>query len=90
MQHSVSFAYKGRELEIRAFVAAGDWQLWIVEAGRKIYLHSVVPFESALGPRQSGELEALLARARRDVEEEVVIVPVVRFWPSPDTEPARR
>jgi hypothetical protein len=34
MRHSIRFSHKGRDLEVRALVVAGDWQVWIQESGR--------------------------------------------------------
>jgi hypothetical protein len=75
------FIHKGRQLEIRPMMMSGDWQIWIYEDGSRLYLHSVVPFDPTAGMRGGIALEAAVAEAKREVESETIIVPVIRSWP---------
>jgi hypothetical protein len=81
MSRTMHFIHKGRQLEIRPMMTAGDWQIWIYEEGTRLFLHSVVPFDPAAGMRGGVALEAAVVGAKRDVESEAIIVPVIRSWP---------
>ena len=81
MSRKIHFIHKGRQLEIRPMMTAGDWQIWIYEEGARLFLYSVVPFDPAAGMRGGRALEAALVGAKHDVESETIIVPVVRSWP---------
>jgi hypothetical protein len=74
---TISLVHNGRQLEVRASVIAGDWQLWVYEAGNRIYLHSIVPFEQA---QAIDALDRALREAQKDIESEAIVVPVVRSW----------
>lgn len=87
MKHSVCFDHNGRRLEIKAVVLAGDWQIWVYENGERIYFHSVVPFENSLNKAEDVRIQNLLAEAQRDIQNELIIVPVIRFWPRKVTRP---
>jgi hypothetical protein len=76
---SLAFCHHNRELEARATISAGDWQIWICEQGEPIFLHSVVAGDAIDSP--AGQLEIVLAAAKRDIENETFIIPIVRRWP---------
>jgi hypothetical protein len=81
MNRTIHFMYRGRRLEIRPMMTAGDWQVWIYEDGERVYLHNVVPFDPSAGMRGGEALETAMASAKRDVENETIIVPIIRSWP---------
>jgi hypothetical protein len=80
MNLAIEMNHNGRQLEIRAAVVGGDWQIWVHENGNKIYLYNVIPFQSADGIPPL--VEAELRRAKGEIEAETIIVPVVRMWPA--------
>ena len=75
---ALGVVHHGRTLELRAVVTDGDWQIWVYEAARRIYLYGLVPLEHV-------ELEAAvaeaLAQAKHDIENGAIVIPVVRTWP---------
>jgi len=75
MPKSVELSHNGRHLEFKASMIAGDWQIWIYEAGTRIYFYGVVPND------QAHELDAAIRQAKSDVETDAIIVPVIRSWP---------
>jgi hypothetical protein len=66
----------GRQFEIRAQVTAGDWQVWVFEDGAKVYLYELVPAEAVADDKE--RIEGALRRARADIENESITIPVVR------------
>ncbi len=68
-----------RLLEVRAFVTGGDYQIWILEKGVKIYLYEVVPYSGS--GKDSTVLQQILGRAKAEIESDSIIIPVVRNWP---------
>jgi hypothetical protein len=86
MNRNVSAFQRGRRLELRASVVAGDWHLWVYENGDRIFLYGVVPYYS--GPSGNGleRIEAELTRAQSEIQNELVIIPVVRRWATADRE----
>lgn len=79
MRTSIELVHQGRYLEIRAAMIAGDWQIWIHEGGNRIYLHGIVAGD------QMDQVAGALAQARRDIETDAIIVPIVRSWPQADS-----
>ncbi|MFZ5784087.1 MAG: hypothetical protein ACOY4R_28160 [Pseudomonadota bacterium] len=84
MKTSIELTHRGRHLTIRAAMIAGDWQVWVHEGGRRIYLYGVLAFD------EGDRLAATLEQARRDVETDAIVVPVLRFWPSPQDWPEQQ
>jgi hypothetical protein len=76
MKQAINLSYRGRKLQIRASVVAGEWQIWFYEDGQRVYLHSILPHD------RMHELDAALLQARRDLEIDAIVVPVVRSWPA--------
>ena len=77
MSFNIEVVHNSRRLEIKASMIAGDWQLWIYDAGTRVYLYGIVPYD------RSHEIDGALRQARIDVETDAIIVPVVRSWPRP-------
>jgi hypothetical protein len=79
MGNAFHVAKNNRLLEVRAFLSGGDYQVWVLEGGRKIYLYEVVPYEASGG--STAAVDRVLGRAKADIESDAIIVPVVRTWP---------
>lgn len=75
---TLEIVHNGRALEIRALVAGGDWQIWVCDSGRRVYLHSLVPFDNE---EEKEAVGVALSQAKRDIESDAIIIPVVRTWP---------
>jgi hypothetical protein len=84
---SLAFCHHDRQLEARATISGGDWHIWIYERGEAIFLHSVVAGNAIGSP--TAQLEAVLAAARRDIENETFIIPIVRRWPRNSADAAK-
>jgi hypothetical protein len=91
MSNRIQVTKNDRLLEIRAIVAGGDYQIWILENGEKVYLYEVVPYHGS--SHDWSAVQSTLRRARADIENESIIIPVVRNWPidahRPGSEPLK-
>lgn len=81
MGKAIQLEKNGRQLELRVLVTAGDWQIWVFEKGAKIYLYEIVPFDDSADSRKM--VESTLRRARNEIENDSITVPVARQWPRP-------
>ncbi len=68
-----------RLLEVRALLSGGEYQIWILESGKKIYLYEIVPSEGSGNDRAA--VQRVIGRAKADIETDAIIVPIVRNWP---------
>lgn len=86
MSNRIQVTKNDRLLEIRAIVAGGDYQIWILEKGAKVYLYEVVPYQGS--SEDQSAVQSALGRAKTDIENDSIIIPVVRNWPIDAHRPA--
>lgn len=84
MSTAIRVEKSGRQLEVRALVTAGDWQIWVFENGARIYLYDVVPFEPG---ESTARIEGMLHRAKQRIESDSVTLPLVQQSPRPTATP---
>ncbi len=84
MGTAIRIEKNGRQLEVRALITAGDWQIWVFEKGARIYLYDVVPYEPG---ESTARIEGMLYRARQRIENDSVTLPLAQQSPRPTATP---